>query len=309
MKKEANRPPVQQLQGAILDAAGVMLSVLRLDQVHSAIAGNKWYKLKYNLKQAQQEGHSTLLTFGGAYSNHIHATAVAGKACGFQTIGVIRGERPPSLNPTLHFAQKQGMQLHFVSREAYREKADKSFIEDLQQQFGAFYLLPEGGSNALAVKGCAEILPDTHEFDVVGCSMGTGGTLAGLLVQLAGAKQVLGFPALKGGDFLQAEVNELTQAYCQRTFSNYQLMTDYHFGGYAKANRKLVDFINNFYQTHRLPLDPVYNGKLFYGLYDLIEKGYFERDTRVLAIHTGGLQGIVGFNERHKTKNLRILGG
>lgn len=170
-------------------------------------------------------------------------------------------------------------------------------------------MLPEGGSNSLAVKGCAEILPHKLEFDVVGCSVGTGGTLAGLLAQLDGKKQVLGFPALKGGSFLKADVDALSQDYCGKIFSNYELITDYHFGGYAKANHELIDFINAFYQTHRIPLDPVYNGKLFYGLYDLAKQGYLERETSVLLIHTGGLQGIEGFNERHKSKNLRILGG
>lgn len=286
-----------------------MLSVMRLDLAHATIAGNKWYKLKYNLQRARAENHRTLLTFGGAYSNHIHATAAAGKAYGFQTIGVIRGERPQQLNPTLHFAEKQSMQLHFVSRESYREKENPSFIEHLHQRFGPFYLLPEGGTNALAVQGCTEILSAHQNFDVVCCSAGTGGTLAGLLVHLAGEKQILGFPALKGGGFLQSDIDALTQTYCGHTFTNYTLMTNYHFGGYARADRTLVDFINRFYQSHHIPLDPVYNGKLFYGLYDLIGQGYFGRGTQLLAIHTGGLQGITGFNERHKTKNLRILEG
>ncbi len=302
-------PVIQQLDNPWLTSARVQVSVLRLDLMYPKLSGNKWYKLKYNLQQARTEGKSTLLTFGGAYSNHIYATAAAGKLYGFNTIGIIRGERPLALNPTLQFAEAQGMQLQFVSREDYRAKASASFTEYLQQKFGSFYQLPEGGTNRLAVKGCSEILPTPLEYDIVCSSVGTGGTLAGLLVQLAGKKQLLGFPALKGGHFLYDEINQLTTDYNNQKYTNYQLITDYHFGGYAKANTELVDFINDFYQKYRIPLDPVYNGKLFYGLFDLIKQEYFPSGTRVLTIHTGGLQGIAGFNERYRNKRVRILEG
>jgi 1-aminocyclopropane-1-carboxylate deaminase/D-cysteine desulfhydrase-like pyridoxal-dependent ACC family enzyme len=300
-------PTVQLLRSAETNEAKVQLSVLRLDQIQPEPSGNKWYKLKYNILQAQQEGHQKLLTFGGAYSNHIYATAAAGRHFGFSTIGIIRGERVEPLNPTLKFAEEQGMQLHFVSREDYRRKAKTHFINRLHQQFGEFYLIPEGGTNLLAVQGCAEILPDSPEFDIVCCSAGTGGTLAGLLAGLAGQKQVLGFPALKGGDFLRSDIDRLTQAYCGQQFTNYRLITDYHFGGYARADKLLIDFMNEFYRKHRLLLDPIYTAKMMYGLFSLIEQGYFPAGTRLLAIHTGGLQGIDGFNQRYKTKNLRIF--
>ncbi len=302
-------PIIQPLQDELLATAQVAISVLRLDEMYPLSSGNKWYKLKYNLQQAKKEGKNTLLTFGGAYSNHIHATAAAGAQHGFKTIGVIRGERPEVLNPTLQFAEAQGMQLHFVSREEYRNKAGASFVNQLQQKFGPFYLLPEGGTNALAVRGCSEILPEKLLCDAVVCSAGTGGTIAGLLVRLEGQKKVLGFPALKGGEFLYDAINQLTTHYQNRLYTNYQLITDYHFGGYAKVNAELVNFINEFRQKHQILLDPVYTGKLFYGLFDLIKQGFFPVHTRLLAIHTGGLQGIAGFNERCKNKNLCILEG
>ncbi|WKN41565.1 1-aminocyclopropane-1-carboxylate deaminase/D-cysteine desulfhydrase [Tunicatimonas pelagia] len=302
-------PIIQQLDNARLNQARVAVSVLRLDKMYPDLSGNKWYKLKYNLQQARAEGKSTLLTFGGAYSNHIYATAAAGKLYDFDTIGIIRGERPKTLNPTLRFAEAYGMQLHFVSREAYRNKESDLFTEQLQQKFGSFYRLPEGGTNGLAIKGCSEILPTPLEYDFICSSVGTGGTLAGLLVQLAGQKQVLGFPALKGGNFLYDEINQLTTNFNNQSYTNYQLVTDYHFGGYAKANAELITFINHFYQKHPIPLDPVYNGKLFYGLYDLIQQQYFREGTRLLVIHTGGLQGITGFNERYPNKKLCILEG
>jgi len=307
MEEPPVRPIVQPLHSAELKAAKVELSVLRLDQLQPEPSGNKWYKLKHNIQQARQEGHQKLLTFGGAYSNHIHATAAAGKRYGFETIGVIRGERVEPLNPTLKFAEEQGMHLHFVSREDYRRKTETQFVDKLQLQFGRFYLVPEGGTNLLAVRGCAEILPDSPEFDLVCCSAGTGGTLAGLLAGLVGQKQVLGFPALKGGDFLRSDIDQLTQAYCGQQFTNYRLITDYHFGGYARADKLLVDFMNEFHRKHRLLLDPIYTAKMMYGLFSLIEQGYFPAGTRLLAIHTGGLQGIDGFNQRYETKKMRIF--
>ncbi|MEM9675270.1 MAG: pyridoxal-phosphate dependent enzyme, partial [Bacteroidota bacterium] len=222
MESPLVRPIVQPLHNAELDVAQVRLSVLRLDQLQPEPSGNKWYKLKYNIQQARQGGYQTLLTFGGAYSNHIYATAASGKRFGFKTVGIIRGERIDPLNPTLKFAEDKGMQLHFVSREEYQNKTETHFIDHLRGQFGRFYLIPEGGTNLLAVRGCAEILPDSPEFDVVCCSAGTGGTLAGMLVKLAGQKQVLGFPALKGGEFLRSDIDQLTQAYCGQKFKNYQ---------------------------------------------------------------------------------------
>ena len=300
-------PPVQWVDDPWLVAQGVQLSVLRLDLVHPTISGNKWFKLKYNLQRAREEQHATLLTVGGAYSNHLYATAAAGRAYGFKTIGIVRGEAHEPLNPTLCFAQAQGMQLHYVSREAFRQRNEAAFQQDLLERFGRHYYLPEGGTNVLAVRGCAEIVPAELPFDYLACCVGTGGTLAGVLVSTAGRATVLGFPALKGGAFLREEVDQLTHQYNGQRYDRYRLVEDYHFGGYARVKPELIEFINRFFKAIGIPLEPVYTGKMLYGLYDMIEKGYFPADSRILAIHSGGLQGIAGFNERYQSKNLGIL--
>lgn len=278
----------------------VQLFVKREDMLHTYISGNKWRKLKYNLKAAREQGQQTLLTFGGAFSNHIAAVAAAGQEYGFKTVGIIRGEEHVPLNPSLQFAQAQGMQLQYMEREIYRKKGTPELVEKLREQYGAFYLLPEGGTNKLAVKGCAEITQEfEHDhFDFVCTACGTGGTLAGLLVGMDRRAQLLGFPALKGGSFLKAEIDQLTKNYNNQIYHNFQLITDYHFGGYAKWKPELINFINLFRDTTGIPLDPIYTGKMFYGIIDLIEKQYFKPGTRLLAIHTGGLQGIKGFNKR-----------
>lgn len=302
-------PAVQPVADPWLAEYGVRLSMLRLDQVHPTISGNKWYKLKYNLQRAREEEHDTLLTVGGAYSNHLYATAAAGQAYGFRTIGIVRGEAHVPLNPTLQFCYDQGMELHYVRRDVFRQRGEAGFQPELAQQFGRHYFLPEGGTNALAVQGCAEVIPDAPDVDYVACCVGTGGTLAGVLLRTAGQASVLGFPALKGGDFLQDEVNRLTQQYIGRRYDHYQLVHDYHFGGYARVPPELIDFINTFYQTTGISLEPIYTGKMLYGLYDMIKKGHFSAGSRMLVIHSGGLQGIAGFNQRYPSKKMRILGG
>ena len=282
----------------------VQLFMKREDAIHNVVSGNKFRKLKYNLQEAKNLGHNTLLTFGGAYSNHIAAVASAGKLLGFKTIGVIRGEElNTSLtdNSTLHYAQQCGMQFKFVTREVYRIKTNSEFIEDLKTAFGDFYMIPEGGTNALAVKGCEEILTEADmDFDYICCAVGTGGTMAGLINCSKPSQQLLGFPALKG-DFLQQDISKFA------TKTNWKLITDYHFGGYAKINGALVAFINDFKQQFHVPLDPVYTGKMMYGILDLINQGYFKKGTKILAIHTGGLQGITGMNTVLKKKNLPTI--
>ena len=292
--------PVQKIEEAFLAAAKVSLYLKRDDLIHPSISGNKWRKIKYNVEAAQQAGHKTLLTFGGAYSNHIAATAAAGQAWGLATIGLIRGEQHLPLNPSLQLATEIGMELHYLSREEYRQKGEEEMLQALAQRFGAFYHVPEGGSNALAVKGCVELIDeiDVQAYDFICVACGTGGTLAGIVAGLNRRRQALGFPVLKGGSFLKAEVDQLTEAYNGQLYHNYQLITDYHFGGYAKWTAELIEFINNFKSQHGIPLDPIYTGKLLYGLYDLVKKGWFKPGTRLLAVHTGGLQGIKGFNER-----------
>ena len=283
---------------------GISLVIKRDDLIHPFVSGNKFRKLKYNLLQAKAENQSALLTFGGAYSNHIAAVAYAGKENGFHTIGIIRGDELADKiesNPTLKFAQECGMQFEFVSRETYRLKTEESFLEQLQQKYGAFYLIPEGGTNAFAIQGCEEILtPEDASFDYVACAIGTGGTISGLINSVLPHQKVLGFPALKG-EFLQDEIRKFVR------HENWELITDYHFGGYGKVSPDLIDWINGFYAQTQIPLDPVYTGKMVFGILDLIAKNYFPENANILLIHTGGLQGIQGMNLKLKNKGLPIL--
>lgn len=283
---------------------GVQLFVKREDLIHPFISGNKFRKLKYNLEEAKTLGFKTLLSFGGAFSNHITAVASAGKEFGFNTIGVIRGEElveKIEYNPTLQFAEQCGMQFKFVTREVYRNKTAEHFIEELRAEFGDFYLLPEGGTNALAVKGCEEILTEQDkDFDYICCSVGTGGTVSGLINCSKPGQQILGFSSLKG-DFLKEDIGKFVEK------KNWQLITDYHFGGYAKINEALISFINEFKSKNQIPLDPIYTGKMMLGIFDLVEKGFFPKGSKILAIHTGGLQGIEGMNLKLKAKGLTLI--
>jgi 1-aminocyclopropane-1-carboxylate deaminase len=283
---------------------GISLEIKREDLLHPFISGNKFRKLKYNLLQAKAENKKTILTFGGAYSNHIAAVAYAGKEQGFETIGVIRGEElgdKIAENPTLQFAQECGMKFEFVTREAYRFKTEPDFIANLQQKFGSFYLVPEGGTNEYAIKGCEEILiEEDAKFDYVCCAVGTGGTISGIINSALPHQKVLGFPALKG-DFLKDEIRKFA------TNKNWELITDYHFGGYGKVNEELIQFINQFYKQTEVPLDPVYTGKMVFGVIDLIQKNYFPNKAKILLIHTGGLQGIQGMNVILKNKNKTLI--
>jgi len=283
-----------------LENSDYTLYIKREDLLHPYISGNKFRKLHYNLQNAKKENYTTLLTFGGAFSNHILAVAAAGKEQGMKTIGVIRGEElrdKISENPTLQKAQEFGMVFEFVSREVYRNKKEEAFVRKLKVQFGNFYLLPEGGTNDLAVKGCEEVLEESDaEFDFVCCAVGTGGTISGIINSSKEQQQVLGFPALKG-DFLTEDICKFV------TQSNWQLVTDYHFGGYAKVTNELIEFINDFYQKFQVPLDPIYTGKMAFGVLDLIEKKKFPKGSKILMIHTGGLQGIAGMNVLLKQKN------
>ncbi|WP_339634021.1 1-aminocyclopropane-1-carboxylate deaminase/D-cysteine desulfhydrase [Bizionia echini] len=265
------------------------------------ISGNKYRKLKYNVLQAKKQNAKTLLTFGGAFSNHIAAVAAVGNRFGFRTIGVIRGEEIRGNiqeNSTLMYAQSQGMKYHFVSREAYREKETETFIKNLKNEFGEFYLIPEGGTNELAIKGCQEILTEQDsEFDFITCPVGTGGTISGIINSAKIHQKIIGFPALKG-EFLRKDISKFAKR------DNWDLITDYHFGGYAKINSELISFINDFKRQYNMPLDPIYTGKMAYGVLDLIKKGYFPKEAKILMIHTGGLQGIIGMNHVLEKKNM-----
>ncbi len=287
--------PIIEIKDARLD--GMQLFVKRDDLIHSAISGNKWRKLKYNLIYAKKNNIKKIITKGGAFSNHIYAVAAAGKYFDFQTIGIIRGEDVE--NPTLDFARKCGMKLVFVTRTEFRNINNITDVEQLGIETEESSFLPEGGTNQLALEGTKEIVDEAitqlgfcPEFCCV--AAGTGGTAAGIIEGFDNQATILVFAALKG-DFLQHDIaNLLPQPY-----ANWQFETNYHFGGYAKFDTTLIDFMNDFRQKTAIPLEPIYTGKLFYGIFDKIEKGFFPKGSRILAIHTGGLQGLDGFRFLH----------
>ena len=282
----------QEISLSVLKEKDICLFVKRLDKVHPFISGNKWFKLKYNLIEAKKLGNDTLLTFGGAYSNHIAATAFSAKDKRFKSIGIIRGEENFPLNPTLHFARENGMELHYVIRADYRLKSTPGFLEQLKAQFGDFYLIPEGGSNELSIQGTAEILEENDTQDYICCPVGTGGTIAGIINTSTDKQTVLGFSAIKGIYALEKDIKNWTAK------NNYEFINTYVGSGYAKVNEKLVKFINEFNIIHDIPLDAIYTGKMMMGILDLVAKDYFPRGSSILAIHTGGLQGNKGMNER-----------
>lgn len=276
--------------------SNILVSIKREDVLHPEISGNKFRKLKYNIEEAKQLGFTKLLTFGGAFSNHILAVAAAGKAFNMETIGVIRGEELALKyleNPTLKLAASHNMQFHFIDRVAYREKHSLEILEALEKQFGSCYILPEGGTNALAIQGCEEILTEEDKayFSHICCAVGTGGTLAGISNSANKNQEVIGFSSLKS-DHLSAEL----AGFCAS--KNWIINSDFHFGGYGKITSELVVFLNDFYQKTGIPLDPIYTGKMIFGIFQLIKQGYFPEHSKILAIHTGGLQGIAGMNAK-----------
>lgn len=293
----------------VLEQKRIKLFVKREDEIHPFVSGNKFRKLKYNILEAKAQQKKVLLTFGGAFSNHIVATAVAGNLSGFKTIGIIRGDelgvdltRTLSQNSTLKNANENGMQFKFVSREVYRNKTSNKFINALKDEFGDFYLIPEGGTNELAIKGCEEILTNEDDkFDYICCAIGTGGTIAGLINSVKENQKVIGFPALKG-DFLQKEIQNFVDIN-----SNWCLQTKYHFGGYGKYNESLIRFMNHFKENTGILLDPIYTAKMLFGVLDMIKNDEFKEGSKILMIHTGGLQGIEGFNQKLKNKNQEVI--
>lgn len=285
--------PLQELHDERVSRHGVRLYLKRDDLIHPELTGNKWRKLRYNLAAAKEQGQSRLLTFGGAYSNHIAATAAAGRLFGLQTVGVVRGEPHEPLNDVLTFAASRGMQLTYLDRGTYRHKMDAEVLSRLRDQFGDFYLLPEGGSNALAAQGCAELPAEVDvEFDAICCACGTGGTLAGIAHGLREKQKAIGFAALKGGDFLVEDVTRLQREAFGAVSSNWTVRTEFHFGGFAKRRGELDAFIDDFEARHGLRLDWVYVAKMMYGVFALIEQGVFPRGERVVAVITGADQSF-----------------
>lgn len=280
---------------------GVQLDLLRLDLTHPQISGNKWFKLKYNLNRAKQKGSSVLLSFGGAWSNHIHALAFAGKEAGIATVGVIRGEEPQCYSQTLVDAQCWGMKLHFVSRQQYREKNDPVFLKQLAELYGDYQPIPEGGSNALAVQGCREIVAQIErlggDYDKICCACGTGGTLAGLIAARPEHTEIIGVPVLKGADFLYSDIRSLLQQSGGVDPGQWRLIMDSHEGGYAKVSPQLADCMDRFARVAGIELEPVYTGKVMLALERMLARGELAAGSRVLMIHSGGMQGLRGMRD------------
>lgn len=267
----------------------------REDLIHPEISGNKWRKLKYNLKFAIENNYTSVLTFGGAYSNHIYAAAAAAKMFGLKSIGIIRGELPVPLNETLKFAGDCGMELYFLNRTDYRKRNEVSFQQEIAKKHGNPYVIPEGGTNRLALLGVAELLDEINtDYDYLSTPVGSGGTIAGLIEGLKGNKIILGFPALKNGGYLVKDINNLLN----RLYDNWLLIPNYHFGGFAKIKPGLVEFIKSFEDLNGIKIEPIYTGKMLYGINDMIKKGYFSEPKRIIALHTGGLQGLAGMEPK-----------
>ncbi len=295
--------PIERLSIQSLNAMGIEVYMKRDDLIHPQVSGNKWRKLKYNIAKAQQRGSDTLLTLGGAHSNHIAATAAAGAIMGLKTIGIIRGEDADLENPTLSFAASKGMLLQRISRAQFREAGSWDFMDELKAQFGHFYHIPQGGANLLGVMGCMDILKETDiAFDRVFVACGTATTLSGIALNNPRQSMLYGVSALKGGAFLRDEVAAHAKALLQdeeterSVMEHVEILDKYHFGGYAKTTPELIDFMRSFFRETGVKLDPVYTGKCAYAMIDFT--GRLKRDNvevnneKWLIIHTGGMQGI-----------------
>ncbi len=282
--------PVDVLQSQLLRQKKVSVSVLRLDKIHPVVSGNKLFKLHYFLEAAAASAHKTVITFGGAWSNHLAATAFACNTLGLKSIGIVRGEQPIILSSTLQQCMDYGMQLKFISREIYASKGKQHFINDLNNEFGEYLLIPEGGYHPLGAKGAAligDIIQQNNYTHLCTCT-GTATTLAGLLINSKGSK-VISVPALKGMKDIAARMHFLCGA--NYNTDNLQIFNDYHFGGYAKKTPELIGFMNYLWQQHQLPTDFIYTAKLFFAIFDKIKNNYFEVQSNILCLHTGGLQG------------------
>lgn len=298
--------PLQRINHPLLLEKQITLSVKRDDLLHTHISGNKWRKLKYNLIEARKNKIYHILSFGGAYSNHIHALAASGFYFGFKTTGIIRGEVHYANNPTLKQAQQWGMELHFVTRKEYKQRNDKEYLHKMQQRFPNTMILPEGGSNALALTGidelCQEILTQTNNnVDHVITAIGSGATLAGLIAGFSNRSKntkITAIAVLKEAGYLNNQVLSLLQQANKKIAVKWTLHTQYHGGGYAKVSTSLSDFCHNFEKNTNIPIEPIYTGKMFSALFELIEEDYFQPGEHIVALHTGGLQGRQGLQQQ-----------
>lgn len=287
---------IQTIECELLAKKNITLKIKRDDLLHPQISGNKWRKLKYNLIQMQALNKTELLTFGGAFSNHIYACAAAGKEFNLATHAIVRGPELDENNPTLKFAKQCGMQLHVVNRLEYRQRHNEAYLATLQERFPHAYILPEGGTNEFAIEGCKELAQSLPDHDYVICPTGSGGTLAGLIEGSSNKTNLLGIAVLKQADYLRDEIQALSPK--ARSQKNWQLLTDFHDGGYGKFTPKLWQFCQNMTNEHNLPLEPIYSGKMMYALWQLIADDYFPSGSTIIAIHTGGLQGLDGLKYR-----------
>ena len=271
---------------------GCNISVLRLDLIHPEISGNKWFKLKYNILKAKTEKKECIITFGGAYSNHIAATAFACKEFGIKCIGIIRGEEITDDNETIYLAKKNGMEIVAVSREEYKLKRTEDYLKALAIKYPNSYIIPEGGDNALGEKGCEEILnKETNSFTKIFCACGTQTTFNGIANSLQNNQELVGINVLK----FESKSDK----------KNSVILNNYHFGGYAKHTKELLSFKQLFEEKYGIPLDYVYTSKLVYAVFDLIDKKELLEDDKILIIHSGGLQGNSGYEKRYNLNPIR----
>jgi 1-aminocyclopropane-1-carboxylate deaminase len=284
-----NEPVISTIKNDLFKKSKVDVFMLRLDEVHPIISGNKLFKLIYFLQEAKRSSHKTIVTFGGAYSNHLAATAFAAKEMNLKSIGIVRGEKPKVLSPTLLFCLEQGMQLEFISRSSYQKKNEKDFLEELKVKYGEHILIPQGGFSVKGKEGASlinEYFSDKN-FTHVCLPVGTATTFAGIVDANKNEAEIMGFAVLKNFNDIEKRFAELKV----NPSGKYSLMSDYHFGGYAKKTPALLSFIKDFYQQQKIQLDFVYTAKMMFGMYDLIHKKYFAEGSKILCIHTGGLQG------------------
>ncbi len=285
--------PVHQINDKLFDERGLKVFIKRDDLIHPIISGNKWRKLKYLLKAARSANKTHLVTFGGAYSNHLLATAAAAAKFGFTSTGIVRGE--PVENDTLFLCRLHGMNLIFTDRESYRDK-HTLFNKYFSDEANAFFI-DEGGASIEGAKGCAELIDElTETYDHLFCACGTGTTAAGIINGLNAHQLTTRFhaiPVFKNGDFMENEIDKLLTI-----STNYQLYTDYHFGGYAKVNDELIQFIKTFVAKTGILIEPIYTGKMLYAIYDLAAKNYFKPGSKILAIHSGGIWGLMGMKDK-----------
>jgi 1-aminocyclopropane-1-carboxylate deaminase len=287
--------PIQNLHLPWLDQGRVEFSVLRADLCDPLLSGNKYFKLRYNLEAARHSGCDTLLSFGGVWSNHLHALAAAARQHSLRCIGIVRGDPGMARNPCLQDLEAFGMQLEFATRQAYRQRHTEEFLAGLQARHGPVFVIPEGGANALGVQGCRELLPAAvaARYDHVAVACGTGTTMLGLVTSIS--TPVLGIQVLKGEGYIAQEIRAGLQRSGLQATAAWQVLDGFHCGGYARVDARLRQFILRLQQDCELPLEPVYIGKVLLALQDLVTQGHFASGARVLVVHGGGLQGQRGF--------------